>query len=107
MRNAAKKSFVREIVVLHDMSKATDHYGNIVKVQHTPTHSSTLQQTPTHCNTLEHTPKHSNTLSKMTDSKTLSKLKTLQRRIVRMCDIYLNDVFESVVFPKWLTQKYY
>mmetsp|Transcript_95133 Transcript_95133/g.153418 ORF Transcript_95133/g.153418 Transcript_95133/m.153418 type:complete len:613 (-) Transcript_95133:51-1889(-) len=31
MRNAAKKSFVREIVVLHDMSKATDHYGNIVK----------------------------------------------------------------------------
>jgi len=31
MRNAAKKSFVREIVVLHDMSKTTDSYGNAVK----------------------------------------------------------------------------
>lgn len=31
MRNAAKQSFVRELVVLHDMSKETDQYGADVK----------------------------------------------------------------------------
>lgn len=31
MRNAAKQSFIREIVVLHDMSKSTDAYGAPVK----------------------------------------------------------------------------
>jgi hypothetical protein len=31
MRNVAKQSFIREIVVLHDLSKSTDAYGSPVK----------------------------------------------------------------------------